>query len=177
MVRQQKRESYNLKQGDVLRVPLGSLVYMINRDNNETLQIGKFLVTVSTPGQVEEFFSFGDHEPESFYKAFNNDIFESSFNTPRERIDRLFRQQTQGVIIRASQEQVRELSRHSSSSSQGSHFWPKRGGQSSSGPFNILDKHVTYSNNYGQLYEVDGNNYKQLQDLDLGVSFTNISQV
>ncbi|XP_026419838.1 vicilin-like antimicrobial peptides 2-3 [Papaver somniferum] len=176
LVRQQNRESYNLKQGDVLRVPVGSLVYMINRDNSETLQIGKILVTVSTPGQVREFFSSGDHEPESFYRVFSNDILESAFNTPRERLDRLFGQQTQGVIIRASQEQVRELGRHASSSSEEGHFWPKRGGQSSSGPFNILNKRATYSNNYGQLYEVDGNEYKQLQDLDLGVSFTNISQ-
>ncbi|RZC52308.1 hypothetical protein C5167_020736 [Papaver somniferum] len=176
LVRQKNRESYNLKQGDVLRVPVGSLVYMINRDNSETLQIGKILVTVSTPGQVREFFSSGDHEPESFYRVFSNDILESAFNTPRERLDRLFGQQTQGVIIRASQEQVRELSRHASSSSEEGHFWPKRGGQSSSGPFNILNKRATYSNSYGQLYEVDGNDYKQLQDLDLGVSFTNISQ-
>ncbi|KAI3837633.1 hypothetical protein MKX03_029758 [Papaver bracteatum] len=175
LVRQQNRESYNLKQGDDLRVPVGSLVYMINRDNNETLKIGKILVTVSTPGQVR-FFSSGDHEHESFYRVFSNDILESAFNTPRERLDRLFGQQTQGVIIRASQEQVRELSRHASSSSEESHFWPKRCGQSSSGPFNIWNKRATYSNNYGQLYEVDGNDYKQLQDLNLGVSFTNISQ-
>ncbi|KAI3847052.1 hypothetical protein MKW92_041559 [Papaver armeniacum] len=171
LVRQQNRESYNIKQGDVLRVPVVSLVYMINRDNSETLQIGKILVTISTPGQVREFFSSGDHEPESFYR-----VFRLHTRTPRERLDRLFGQQTQGVIIRASQEQVRELSRHASSSSEESHFWPKRGGQSSSGPFNILKKRATYSNNYGQLYEVDGNDYKQLQDLDLGVSFTNISQ-
>ncbi|OVA05423.1 Cupin 1 [Macleaya cordata] len=179
LVRQQNRESYNLKQGDVLRVPVGSLVYLINRDNNERLQIAKLFQTVSTPGQFREFFGAGGEEPESFYRSFSNDILETAFNTPREKLDRLFGKQSKGVIIKASHEQIRELSRHASSSSEGGHhLWPRGGDshQSSQGPYNLLNKRPSHSNNYGQLYEVDGNDYRQLRDLDVSVSFTNISQ-
>ena len=48
-----KRESFNLKLGDVMRIPAGTTVYLINRSNNEKLVIVKLLQPVSTPGHFE----------------------------------------------------------------------------------------------------------------------------
>lgn len=50
---EKQRRSYNLKQGDVLRVPAGSIVYLINRDDNEKLHILKLLQPVNTPGKFK----------------------------------------------------------------------------------------------------------------------------
>lgn len=53
MVRSEKRESINIRCGDILRIPSGTTVYLINRDNNEKLVIIKLLQPVFTPGFVE----------------------------------------------------------------------------------------------------------------------------
>lgn len=53
MVRSEKRESLNVRCGDILRIPSGTTVYLINRDNNEKLVIVKLLQPVSIPGVVE----------------------------------------------------------------------------------------------------------------------------
>lgn len=50
---EKQRRSYNLKQGDVLRVPAGSIVYLINSDDNEKLHILKLLQPVNTPGKFK----------------------------------------------------------------------------------------------------------------------------
>jgi mannose-6-phosphate isomerase-like protein (cupin superfamily) len=53
MVREEKRESFNVEHGDIVRVPAGTPVYMINRDENEKLCIVKILQPVSVPGHFE----------------------------------------------------------------------------------------------------------------------------
>lgn len=53
MVRSEKRESLNLRCGDILRIPSGTTVYLINRDNNEKLVIIKLQQLVFTPGVVD----------------------------------------------------------------------------------------------------------------------------
>lgn len=53
MVRSERRESLNVRCGDILRVPSGTTVYLINRDNNEKLVIVKLLQPVFTPGVAE----------------------------------------------------------------------------------------------------------------------------
>lgn len=53
MLRSEKRESLNLRCGDILRIPSGTTVYLINRDNNEKLVIVKLLRPVFTPGVAE----------------------------------------------------------------------------------------------------------------------------
>lgn len=52
-MREEKRESFNVEHGDILRVPAGTPVYMINRDENEKLCIVKILQPVSFPGHFE----------------------------------------------------------------------------------------------------------------------------
>lgn len=51
LVSQERRESYNLERGDVIRVPAGTTEYVTNQDSNERLQMVKLLQSVNTPGQ------------------------------------------------------------------------------------------------------------------------------
>ncbi|KAM7527208.1 hypothetical protein LguiB_030618 [Lonicera macranthoides] len=138
LVLEDKRESFNLRCGDVFRVPAGITVYLINRDNREKLVLAKLLRPVSTPGQFE----------------------------------RVFGQQRQGIIIKASEEQIRQMSHH-----QGGGHWPFGGSSGQSkGPFNLLNKRPTHENEYGRLHEVDEDEYTQLEDLNVAVAFANITR-
>lgn len=49
----EKRESFNIKEGDIFRVKAGTTTYLINRDNNEKLILVKLIQPVSTPGEFE----------------------------------------------------------------------------------------------------------------------------
>lgn len=53
LLRPDGRQSVNLKQGDVLRVPAGTTTYLINRDNKEKLTIAKLVQPISTPGEFQ----------------------------------------------------------------------------------------------------------------------------
>lgn len=44
-------ESFNLERTDALRLPAGTTVYIINRNNNERLEIVKLIQPVNNPGQ------------------------------------------------------------------------------------------------------------------------------
>ncbi|KAL0458170.1 UNVERIFIED_CONTAM: Vicilin-like antimicrobial peptides 2-2 [Sesamum latifolium] len=169
LVRQDRRESFNIKQGDILKINAGTTAYLINRDNNERLVLAKLLQPVSTPGEFELFFGAGGENPESFFRSFSDEILEAAFNTRRDRLQRIFGQQRQGVIVKASEEQVRAMSHHEEGG-----IWPFGG--ESKGTINIYQQRPTHSNQYGQLYEVDANQYRQLRDLDLTVSLANITQ-
>ncbi|KAA8550838.1 hypothetical protein F0562_002522 [Nyssa sinensis] len=168
-VRQDRRESFNIRCGDVLRIPAGTTVYLINRDNSEKLVIAKLIHPVSVPGQFEEFYGPGGENPESFYRAFSTEVLESALNTKRDRLQKLFGQQRQGFIVKASEEQIRALSHHEEGG-----IWPFGG--ESRGPFNLFNKQPSQSNQYGQLREVNARDYRELEDLDVAVSFANITQ-
>lgn len=53
MVRSEKRESLNVRCGDILRISSGTTVYLINRDNNEKLVIITLLQPVFKPGVLQ----------------------------------------------------------------------------------------------------------------------------
>ncbi|KAL1550182.1 vicilin-like protein [Salvia divinorum] len=169
MVRQERRESFNIKEGDIFRIHAGTTTYLVNRDNNERLVLVKLIQPVNTPGQFEEFFGAGGQNPESYFNAFSNEILEAAFNVDAERVKRLFGQQRQGAIIKASAEQIRSMSQH-----QEGGIWPFGG--ESKGTHNIYDKRPIYNNNFGQYYEVDSSQFRQLRDLDIAISFSNMSQ-
>ncbi|KAK9288675.1 hypothetical protein L1049_017138 [Liquidambar formosana] len=169
-VRQERREYFNLEVGDVIRIPAGTTVYMINRENSERLQIAKLMQPVFNPGQYKEYFGAAGENPRTFYRAFSNELLEAALRTPREKLDRLFGQQRKGAIIKATQEQIKALSQHASS---GRHRW-QRGEYR--GPFNVLNERPLFSNNFGQLHEASPDEYRQLQDMDVSVSFININQ-
>lgn len=52
LVWQNKRKSYNIENGDVIRVPAGTTVYLINQQNQD-LEIAKLLQPVNNPGQFK----------------------------------------------------------------------------------------------------------------------------
>ncbi|KAI3979779.1 hypothetical protein MKX01_013874, partial [Papaver californicum] len=70
-----------------------------------------------------------------------------------------------GAIVKASEEQIRALSPHT--------CWPFV--SESNGPYNLLHHHPMHSYNYGQLYQVTGNEYKQLENRDVALTFANIT--
>ena len=53
LVLKEKRESFNLRYGDILRVCAGTTVHITNRDKTQRLVIAKLLQPVSIPGQLE----------------------------------------------------------------------------------------------------------------------------
>ncbi|XP_043693278.1 vicilin-like antimicrobial peptides 2-1 [Telopea speciosissima] len=178
MVRHHNKESYTVNYGDVIRVPAGTTFYLVNRDNNERLRIAKFLFTESTPGHFREYFPAGAQNPESYLRTFSKEILQAALNTRTERIHKVLGQQREGVIIRATHDQIKELTRHASGSE--SRHWPigRGSGHESRGPYNLFNRksHISYSNNYGQSYEVRPEDYRELQNMDVSVCITNISQ-
>lgn len=73
--------------------------------------------------------------------------------------------------MKASKEQIRSLSEQEEFPAR---IWPFG---DSSGPFNLFRRRPSQSNQFGRLYEAHPNDFKQLQDLDLIVSFANITKV
>lgn len=67
-----RRESFNIREGDILMIKAGTIVYLINRDENERLVLAKLLQPVSTPGNFEAFYGAGGENPKSFYRVFSN---------------------------------------------------------------------------------------------------------
>ncbi|XP_020086179.1 cupincin-like [Ananas comosus] len=167
----EERESHEINKGDIMQVPAGSIVYVINSDRREKLTVAKLLQPVSTPGRFEHFFGAGGKNPESFFSTFSNEVLEAAFNTPRDKLERIFGRQRKGAIIRATEEQIRAMSRHHSG--EGGR-WPF-GESVTKGPFNLLKKRPAYSNRHGQLYEADSNDYRPLKKLNVEVSFANLS--
>ncbi|XP_042482210.1 vicilin Jug r 6.0101-like [Macadamia integrifolia] len=172
LVKNNNRETFNIKRGDILRIPAGTIVYLVNKDKQEKLQI---IDAFSIPGHFETFFGLGGKEnPESYFRAFNTEILAAAFNVhSREKVERLFGERKKGVFLRASEKQIRELTKHASSEGG---IWPFRGGGRPRGPFNLFDQRPSTSNNFGELYEAKPHEFKQLPELDVGVSFANISR-
>ncbi|KAI3875874.1 hypothetical protein MKW92_042048 [Papaver armeniacum] len=170
LVNQENRETYNLERGDVLRIPAGTMLNVVNRDSKQKLQFAEFFQSISVPGKFRDYIGMGGQNPESYFNSFSGEVLQAAFNTPRDQLERLFGQQKKGMIIKASEEQIKAISKHASESHQ------KRKGKISSGPFNLLQKSPVHSNKYGKLIQVDGNDYNQLQDLDMSVTFTNITK-
>nr|DAD40257.1 TPA_asm: hypothetical protein HUJ06_014580 [Nelumbo nucifera] len=121
LVRNDNRESYNLECGDIARIPAGPMIYLVNRDDNENLQIVTLFRTISTPGHVSKFFSASSEDGESFYTAFSNEILEAALNTPKDK--RMLGEKRKGVMREASKEQIKAMSEQASSSSKGGRWW------------------------------------------------------
>ncbi|KAI3993095.1 hypothetical protein MKX01_009838 [Papaver californicum] len=94
LVNQENRETCNLERGDVLRIPAGTMLNVINRDSKQKLQFAEFFQSISIPGKFRN--------PESYLNSFSSEVLEDAFNTPRDQIEKLFGQQKKGMIIKAS---------------------------------------------------------------------------
>ncbi|KAM3249020.1 vicilin Jug r 2 [Capsicum annuum] len=164
-----EKKSFNLEHGDILNISAGSTVYFINKDNKEKFSVYVLAKSVNVPGQFQEFFSAGGENAETFYRAFSSDILETAFNTPRDRLERLFGQQKQGIVIKASEEQIRAISQHASCSIK-----EKKG--ETGGPFSVLKERTLIGNRFGQYFEATPDRFQQLRDLDVAVGIMNINQ-
>ncbi|KAL3727195.1 hypothetical protein ACJRO7_032013 [Eucalyptus globulus] len=168
LVWQDKKNSYHLEGGDVIRVPAGTTVYFISSGRDGQVQIAKLIQPVNIPGTFKEFYPVGTENPESYYTVFSSEILESSLKTSRDQIERLFGQQRQGVMIRASEEPRQALSEH--------HGWLKNKGHGLKGPFNLLDREPIYSNEFGRFFQASPDEFKQLHDLGVSVTFEEVYQ-
>lgn len=81
------------------------------------------------------------------------------------------------MIIRASEEQVRELRRQASEGGHGPHWPLPPFGESSRGPFNILEQRPRFANRHGRLYEADARSFHDLAEHDIRVAVVNITAV
>jgi hypothetical protein len=58
MLKKEEKQSYQIRQGDIMKIDAGSIVYVINSDSREKLIIAKIINTVSTPGKFEVYKNF-----------------------------------------------------------------------------------------------------------------------
>ncbi|KAK4478107.1 hypothetical protein RD792_017372 [Penstemon davidsonii] len=170
----------------------GSMVYLINRDDDERLYILELLQPVNTPGRFKEYFGVGGGNPESYYRAFSNEILEAAFNYglicktklvfvlvnkyivaesclgSKGEARKAFWSAAEGSNNQSLKQQIKALTKESKSS--------KERKEESWGPFNLLDEHPLFSSRYGKFYEANPSNYDQLKDLDVSVAFMNIKK-
>lgn len=94
--------------------------------------------------------------------------------TRRDELEKLFGKQKQGVIIKATKEQIESLSKEHEEGT----VWPFGGSGETKEkkPFNLLEHESSSSNEFGKLFEAFPERFKQLRDVNIAVSFTNISQ-
>lgn len=172
LVSQGKRESFNIKQGDIVRIRAGTTIYMINRDKNKKLRIAKLLQPVALPDEFQPFYGPAGENPQSFYRAFSEELLSSALKVEQDRVQRVIKQQNKGVIVKASEQQIQALSQREES---GMFPFPF-GSTESKRVFNLLSKEPSISNRYGRLHEADANEFQQLQDMDIAVSYSNITK-
>lgn len=97
---------------------------------------------------------------------------------PRDQLENIFGKETQGkwqgqrqaIAIKASQEQLRALSQHVSSTKQITN-------PNSKGPIKLPSENPLYSNDFGKLFEAKPEKYKQLKDMDVLVDLVEINKV
>ncbi|KAI5403144.1 hypothetical protein KIW84_050649 [Lathyrus oleraceus] len=174
------RDSFNLERGDTIKLPAGTIVYLVNRDDEDELRVLDLAIPVNRPGQIQN--------QQSILSGFSKNILEASFNTDYEEIEKILleehekethhrrglrdkRQQSQekNVIVKVSKKQIEELSKNAKSSS-------KKSVSSRSEPFNLKSSDPIYSNKYGKFFEITPKKNPQLQDLDIFVNYVEIKE-
>ncbi|XBH95348.1 hypothetical protein VPH35_085917 [Triticum aestivum] len=178
LLRNGKRESFCIREGDVIVIPAGSIVYSANTHRSKWLRVVMFINPVSTPGRFQEFFLIGsgDERPQSFLSVFSDEVIQAALNTRREDVDRVFESKSkgEGEIYEASEEQIRELSRSCSRGGRG-------GGGSGSEKEDIQPRSLTgekprYSNKHGRFHQITGDQCHHLRKLDMDVTLVNITR-
>lgn len=170
-----EKRSYTVRQGDVIVAPAGSIMHLANTDGRRKLVIAKILHTISVPGK----FQFLSAKP--LLASLGKRVLRAALKTSDEQLDRLFGRR-QGKeeegsisIVRASEEQLRELRRQASEGGQG-HHWPLppfRG--DSRDTFNLLEQRPKIANRHGRLYEADARSFHALANHDVRVAVANIT--
>ncbi|XP_057965081.1 vicilin Jug r 6.0101-like isoform X2 [Malania oleifera] len=143
LVRKNKLESVSVQHGDIIRISAGVPVYIINNEENEELWIVNLLKSVSVPGSVQ---------------------------SERRKWGGIFTEQKRGIVVKASPEQLEELSRRGGEEEEGNKESKKNKA------FNLFKKDPSISNKYGRLHEADSDDYDRLRDVDVIVSYVNITK-
>ncbi|XP_006650713.2 cupincin-like [Oryza brachyantha] len=170
LLREGRRESFCVREGDAMVIPAGAIVYSANTHSSKWFRVVMLLNPVSTPGRFEEYFPVGGDRPESFFSAFSDDVLQAAFNTRREELEKVFeRQREGGEITTAPEEQVRELSKSCSRGGGSGSEWEIK-------PSSLTGKRPTYSNNHGKMFEIDGDECRHLRKLDMLVGLANITR-
>ncbi|XBI84753.1 hypothetical protein VPH35_092982 [Triticum aestivum] len=75
LLRNGKRESFCVREGDVFVIPAGSIVYSANTHRSKWFRVVMLLNPVSTPGSFQEFspIGFGGEQPQSFFSVFSDE--------------------------------------------------------------------------------------------------------
>ncbi|KAF7068141.1 hypothetical protein CFC21_073917 [Triticum aestivum] len=180
LLRNGKRESFCVREGDVFVIPAGSIVYSANTHRSKWFRVVMLLNPVSTPGSFQEFspIGFGGEQPQSFFSVFSDEVIQAAFNTrQREDVDRVFQRKSrgEGPISEGSEEQIRELSRSCSRGGRGG------GGGSGSEKEDIQPRSLTgekprYSNKHGRFHQITGDQCHHLRKLDMDVTLVNITR-
>nr|ACB05815.1 conglutin beta [Lupinus angustifolius] len=187
IVNPDKRQVYNLEQGDALRLPAGTTSYILNPDDNQNLRVAKLAIPINNPGKLYDFYPSTTKDQQSYFSGFSKNTLEATFNTRYEEIERVLlgddelqenekqrrgqeqSHQDEGVIVRVSKKQIQELRKHAQSSSG-------EGKPSESGPFNLRSNKPIYSNKFGNFYEITPDINPQFQDLNISLTFTEINE-
>ncbi|XP_047175148.1 sucrose-binding protein-like [Vigna umbellata] len=168
LVKESETEKFVLESGDMLPIPAGTQVYIVNRDENEKLFLAMLHIPVSTPGKFKEFFGPGGRDPESVLSAFGWNVLQAALQSPKGELEKLFEQQNGGSIFQISREQVQELA------PKKTYWWPFRG--HSTAEFNLFTMSPTFSNRNGILTEAGPDSSSLLQKHNIMLSFTNITK-
>ncbi|KAL5078168.1 hypothetical protein RYX36_017152 [Vicia faba] len=182
------RNSFNLERGDTIKLPAGTIAYLVNRDDNEDLRILDLAIPVNRPGQLQTFLLSGSQNQQSILSGFSKNILEASFNTNYEEIEKVLLEehdketqhrrslrdkrehsQEEDVIVKLSRGQIEELSKNAKSSS-------KKSVSSESEPFNLRSRSPIYSNKFGRFFEITPEKNPQLQDLNVFVNSVEIKE-
>ncbi|KAK7345837.1 hypothetical protein VNO77_16449 [Canavalia gladiata] len=168
LVKEDETEKYSLESGNMLRIPAGTPVYIVNSDSKTTLSMIMLHIPISTPGDFEEFTGFGKRNPESILEAFSREVLQSAYNTPVRKLEKLFDQQNEGSIFTISAKDVKALSPKKSSW----WLWP-----SGDQLINLFKKDPLFFNRYGSLTQVTSSDkYSGLEGLNLMLTYTIVTK-
>jgi quercetin dioxygenase-like cupin family protein len=91
LLRGGRRESFCVREGDVMVIPAGAVVYSANTHHSEWFRVvmllshhlhmqRELMELSSCSSDRQEFFPIGGESPESFLGVFSDDIIQASFN-------------------------------------------------------------------------------------------------
>lgn len=171
LVMEDKTERFNLEAGDIMRVPAGTPMYLVNRDENEKLFVAALHMppsSASAPVNLEAFFGPAGRDPESVLTAFSSKVLQAAFKSPKGKLESFLDEQNKGRIFKIQKEDLSGLAPKKS-------IWPF-GGQFKN-PFNIFSNNPAFSNQFGSLFEVGPSEITSgLDGLNLMLTFANITK-
>ncbi|CAK8571893.1 unnamed protein product [Lathyrus sativus] len=171
LVAEDRTERFNLEEGDIMRVPAGAPMYLVNRDENQKLLIAAFHMPPSygsAPVKLEPFFGSAGRKPESVLNTFSSKVLQAAFKSSKGELETVLDEQKKGRIFKIAKEDVLGLASKKT-------LWPF-GGQFK-GPFNLFSNNPAFSNQFGSLFEVGPSLEKTgLEGLNLMLTLANITK-